>query len=263
MVIYMTKHSVSKLTHDYLKLYNIMMEKWRSFLGVRTPLQDAPLGVSSLPFHYISKKLYFDNSQIYSYSFTVSPRSSIAIKDLSLKQQYDFMLNSLKAILSKYIINYYITFELYEDNHDMHCHGILTFSKLTDIANIKRDIRTVYRMPKLKQGEKNALVHIKPLGYDEDQQKRWIGYLYKDLDFMCKNDFTPMYKIIEGYKVSDTIIKPKMHERIILLPTEEQIEEAREHLKNKQDEKDRAEFLLYEKLKLKFEKKPLEKLFSK
>lgn len=256
----MPKHSVSKTikkTHDYMKLYDDMMQDWRSFLGERTP-KTKELREFRLPFHYIGKMLYFDDSSIYSYSFTVSPKSSPAIKDMTLKAQYNFMVNSLKDILSRYNINYYITFELYEDNFDMHCHGFLTFSRLVDIANIKRDIRAIYKMPKLKQGEKNILCHIKPIGYDEDQQKRWIGYCYKDLTFMCKNDFTPMYRILDGMKVSDTVSVKKTNKRIILKPTEEEIELARQELQNKQEAKERAEFELYEKLRLKFEKKPLE-----
>lgn len=178
---------------------------------------------------------------------------------MSLKQQYEYMLNSLKDILSRYNINYYITFELYEDNHDIHCHGILTFSKLTDIPKIKKEIRQIYRMPKLKQGQKNVLCHLKAMGHDEDQQKRWIGYLYKDLNFMCKNDFTPIYRISSDIPICNEIIKPKQYCRRVLITDEQEIEEAQQHLKNKQEDKEKAEYELYQKLKSKFEKKkPLE-----
>lgn len=258
------RHSVSKLTHDYHKLYVKMMDdltKWRSFLGERTPQDQARKG-SGLPYHYVEKKLYFDNSNIYSHSFTVSPKSSSVIKDQPLDFQYNFMLNSLKAILSKYDINYYITFELYEDNLDMHCHGFLTFSKLVDIANVKRDIRAVYKMPKLKQGEKNILCHIKTIGYDEDQQKRWCGYLYKDLHFMCKQNYTPMYKFLDGLKISDHIKKPKQYQPKIIVNDEEYINQLHQEKQNRELLKLREEYLLYEKLRFKFEKKPLENLFS-
>jgi hypothetical protein len=165
------------------------------------------------------------------------------------------MLNSLKHILAPHNINYYITFELYEDNLDMHCHGFLTFSKLTDIALIKRDLRQIYRMPKLKQGEKNVLVHIKPIGLDTDQQKRWIGYCYKDLNYMIKQTYTPMYRILEGMKISNTVQKTRTTPRIVLVPDDEEIELYKQELKNKEDAKLKAEYLLYEKLKAKFENK--------
>lgn len=255
----MPKHSVSKLTHDYLKLYDDMCLKWRSFLGVRTPIDDAHRVSSSFPSHYVSKILHFDNPEIYSYSFTVSPKSSIAIKGKSLKEQYNFMLNSLKEIFSRYSVSYYITFELYEDAHDIHCHGILTFSKLQDIATVKREIRKIYRMPTLKQGQKNVLCHIKAMGYDTDQQKRWIGYCYKDLTFMCKNGYTPIYKIIDGVTGGNSIEAPRQYKKHTIILDDEDIEEVKQADKNKQAEKEREEYLLYEKLKKKFEnKKPLE-----
>lgn len=53
MALYMPKSSVSKLTHDYLKLYNDMIEKWRIFLGENTPPPTRPEGARQ-PFHSIT-----------------------------------------------------------------------------------------------------------------------------------------------------------------------------------------------------------------
>lgn len=252
-----------KSTHDYLKLYNLMIEKWGSFLLVKEPLMPTEGWHPNIPMvpYYIQKKLFFDNSSIYSHSFTVSPRSSPLIQNKPLKTQYTLMKNALKDILGKYTSNYYITFEMYEDNLDIHCHGFLTVSSVSHIALIKKEIRSFYQFPKLQRGEYNSTVHTKPIGFDVDQQKRWVGYLYKDLEFMIKNDYLPMYRFTGGKITTTEISKPKPKQKTFI--DEDELELYEQQLQKVAYEKELAEFKLYEKLKAKFEKKPLENLFSK
>jgi len=38
------------------------------------------------------------------------------------------------------------------------------------------------------------MTHVKSIGYDEQAQRRWIGYISKEMKYMIEQGFTPIYR---------------------------------------------------------------------
>jgi len=178
-------HSKPKhLKIDYSKYFDTL--KGRSTLGERTP--------DFTPHtYYADHLLRWHTNKLFSYSFTISPKSSPLIRTMKPLQQYQFMLNFLRQSLPKFTNKYFVTFEMYSDNENLHCHGFTQFRTIDNIRLFKKEVKMFYNLNQDKN-KKAPVAHVKSIGYDEDAQKRWIGYISKEMNYMIKESFTPIYR---------------------------------------------------------------------
>lgn len=259
---------------DYLKIYHRMVAD-DLLVKVRQN------SVSKLLSFYIAKLLLFKDINSNVYAFTLSPKSSPILKNKPLKTQYDYLCNYLKHTLSLYGNKYISIFETYADNENLHCHGMISFRTLEDIKKFRKDARTHFNI-KLKERESDKLTHVKQLGFDTEARCRWIGYCYKELKWAIENNLNPIFRWDDLYIAHVEHPKPKTKKHTIDLFTPPIIQltksqERQEYIdwKNSmaqeiydieseeeeqtEEPQDIQEYLLYLKLKSKFEKKkPLE-----
>jgi len=180
-------HSKPKhLKTDYGKYYQTLLG--RSSLGERTP------DFTSNMIYYADHLLRWHTNKIFPYSFTISPKSSPLIRLKKPLEQYQFMVNFLRQTLSKYSNKYFVTFEMYADNENIHCHGFTQFRTIDNIRLFRKEVKQFYNLTTDKNKKVSPLTHVKSIGYDEDAQKRWIGYLSKEMEYMIKESFTPVYR---------------------------------------------------------------------
>lgn len=160
--------------------------------------------------YYREKFDYFMRKDIYSYSITISPKTSPLLKNKSLKQQSILLTNAIKSILGTYEINYCLTYEDYADRENLHLHGFITLPRLDDISKLKRELRTYFQMPPLKTRARDAFSKIDPCGYDMDSKNRWLGYCIKQMRYSIEQGWTPFFRIDDKFKISNTLRKPKL-----------------------------------------------------
>lgn len=178
-------------------------------LGERTPNFR---GLTHENYYYISKLKHWTNDPMpFSYSITISPKSSPILKNKPLTTQYMLLSNILKGILSEFKINYFLTFETYVDGTDLHCHGFFTISKLTDLPKIKKEIRSKLNISLKEKGikKKDVCNYFRLMGADEDSIKRWTGYCYKEMNYMVNNNFSPIYRYDHTFNICSKVSIPK------------------------------------------------------
>lgn len=194
----MTRSKPRGLKTDYSKLYDVLIG--RPTLGERTPNSAESEGLGPQdeyvdPYDiYVSHLLRWYTSFVFSYSFTISPKSSHVLKNKSLRFQYELISNFIRMMLPKYSNKYFVVFELYADNENMHCHGFTQFRTLDNIKLFKREVRLYFNLQTDDSRKKAPLTHVKSIGYDPDAQKRWIGYLSKEMAYMTRERYTPIYR---------------------------------------------------------------------
>jgi len=251
---------------DYLKIYNQIIQS----LNADVPLVKVrPNNDTNYLFRFnVAKLLRFESKNVFPYAVTLSPKSSPLLKNKSLKAQYDIIHNYLCQTLSLYCNKYYFTFEIYSDNVNMHCHGLMQFRTANDIKKFRKDARQFFNI-KLKEREQDRLTHVKLLGNDEDARKRWLGYCLKELKWSLTNGHNPIYrwddeevKPIEHPKPNRKhtklielerpvyIIAPSTHKRYV-----EAVMELESEEEEQSEEQDGYEYSEYLRLKSKFEKK--------
>lgn len=195
---------------DYMKVYDRFMNDLYPEASV--PLVKGRQNLTGQNLLYMSKLKYWTTEpNPFSYSITISPRSSPILKGKNLDTQYTLLSNILKGILSEFKINYFLTFETYSDGADMHAHGFFTISKLTDIPKIKRSIRNHLNISLKEKGikKKDVCNYFKLMGYDDDSHKRWTGYCYKEMNYMINNNYTPIYRYDSTFNICSTVSKPR------------------------------------------------------
>lgn len=176
---------------DYLNLYNLMLGEPDSLVKGSQNSMDSS-DESSLSF-YINQLRRWEASSVFPYSFTLSPKSSPLLKNKSSHQQYSLIQSWLRQVLPLYSNKYFMTFETYSDNVNLHVHGFMQFRILDNITKFKRDAKQHFNI-KLQKREKDPLTHIKLIGNDFDQRKRWIGYIYKEMQWALKNHLNPIFR---------------------------------------------------------------------
>lgn len=217
-------HSKPKyLKTDYSKYYDTL--KGRSSLGERTP--DFSPQITHYSDHLL--RWHSNSNSIFPYSFTISPKSSPLIRQMKPLAQYQFMVNFLRQSLPKFTNKYFVVFEMYSDNENIHCHGFTQFRIIDNIRLFKKEVKIFYNLNQDKN-KVSPLTHVKSIGYDEEAQRRWIGYMSKEMKYMIDQNFTPIYrwdddtvepiKIITAYKKKKLFTPPEydLKERCIFIP---------------------------------------------
>lgn len=172
---------------DYLTYYQSLLG--RSSFGERTP----DFTLNNPHTYYADHLLRWHTNKLFSYSFTISPKSSPLIRQRKSLEQYQFMVNFLRQCLPKFSNKYFVTFEMYADNENLHCHGFTQFRIIDNIRLFKKEVKMFYNLNQ-DRNKKAPVAHVKSIGYDEDAQKRWIGYISKEMEYMIKESFTPIYR---------------------------------------------------------------------
>jgi len=251
---------------DYLKIYNQIIH---SLDADDLLVKVRPNNDTNCLFRFnVAKLLRFESKNVYPYAVTLSPKSSPLLKNKSLKAQYDILHNYLCQTLSLYCNKYFFTFEIYSDNINMHCHGLMEFRTAMDIKKFRKDAREFFNI-KLKEREQDRLTHVKLLGNDEEARQRWIGYCLKEMKWSLINGHNPIFRWDDAY--IKTIEHPKPNRKQIQLTPREPIvrimvpsthkvyvETVMELESEEEDEPEQQttrEYLEYLRLKSKFEKK--------
>lgn len=213
----MPRIALKSLKNDYSNVYNRMMDDYMAGadLSVKGPKNFIAQSAMKSPNYlmdsinyYISHLCRWHTPSVFPYSFTLSPKSSPLMKGKSISQQYSILVAYLKQTLPLYSNKYFMTFETYTDNINLHVHGYMQFRTIDNIKKFRKDAREHFNI-KLKQREKDPLTHIKLIGNDEEQRKRWTGYLYKEMVWAIKNNLNPICRWDDEFIEPITVFKQK------------------------------------------------------
>jgi len=232
---------------------------------------------------YIGRLLQWESSAVFPYAVTISPKSSPLLKKQPLLTQYSILSNYIKQTLPLYSNKYFFTFETYSDNENIHCHGFVNFRILQDIKKFRQDCRQSFNII-LEPHSKDILTHVKLVGNDPTARHRWIGYLYKEMEWSIQNYIPPIYRWDDAFvkpiehpkKTKKTIVEPVPIAQYIQINNTEPLREfhigsiynrepdepyiMESETDSEPEVETTREYLEYLRLKSKFEKKPLEKL---
>lgn len=121
--------------------------------------------LSSLQYHNLLHSDIVEMFNSYDYTITISPKNCDRFKEitpicnkcnrtetkvLSVEQQYIAFLDLFTYLRNRYNIHFLIIFELYKDNSNIHCHGMIkanTITTLKTLKDIQLDIYTFFRVP--------------------------------------------------------------------------------------------------------------------
>jgi len=241
---------------DYLKLY----------YSLRADVSLVKVRPSVLP--YVERLFEWEGSNVFPHAVTISPKSSPILMSHSLPKQYQILINFLKQTLPQYSNKYFFSFETYSDLTNLHAHGFVNFRTLTDITHFKKQCKSFFYI-KVKPKARDKLTDVKLLGNDEDARRRWIAYCYKEMDWSIRNDIPPIYRWDDDYVQPIVILKPEKKKRIECTLIQSQfklydvkpprkveiIEEYIESESEDENNEDDSEYLLYLRLKSKYENK--------
>jgi len=250
---------------DYTKIYTQMLQD----LKPNADDHSVKVRQNGTTRHFIERLLQFESKSVFPYACTISPKSSLILKNKSLKSQYEILVNYIRQTMPLYSNKYMFIFEIYDDNINMHTHGFVNFRTAMDIKKFRKDARQFFNI-KLKEREQDRLTHVKLLGNDEIARQRWIGYCYTEMEWALKNNFIPIYRWDDEY------IKPIQHAKpqrahsqafidleptcyIMTKSTHKQYVETYRELESESDDESEQEtskeYLEYLRLKSKFDKK--------
>lgn len=151
----------------------------------------------------ISSVQKFDNfikCNNFLHAFTISPKSTPLMKNKNLKQQRDILITCIKVSICSLDIDYFVFFEIYSDNENIHCHGFLSSKYISHIETFKKNVRKhMWKGEKHDRRGKCPLIQTDQQGIDNESVKRWRNYCIKDI--ISNYESLPP---IHSFKIQDT-----------------------------------------------------------